>query len=504
VREGQLLARVRHQNVITVHGACEIDGEVGIWMEFVRGKTLDQIVRDEGPMSAEEASVVGESLCRALAAVHQARLLHRDIKASNVMREAGGRIVMLDFGTSNELELDRPGGAPRLAGTPLYMAPELLEGGKASVQSDIYSLGVLLFHLTTGAFPVHGQSLAQIRSAQHAGTRRLLSDLRPDIPRTFVRVVERALSLQPEDRYQSAGRMLSDLTEFRIPAPAQSLSFPWIGASVLAIVALPMLAGLVTSVQFNIVVGRIAGFGHDPITAYWVHGFNALFAPSVYMLVTALVARFAVAAFRRSARLVGGFMPRRWIDAARAPCNRIIRRYRHLDPAALTDALILAQVLTVIALCWVFGDVLNAATAYLSDSDPEIFRPLRPHSSLVRHAFRMSFSVTILAMAVAWATVMQRARTRVNRAAVTAGIALIGVVLMILVLPYRLIWKNESERVELSGTRCYITGVENQNVLLYCPDARVPKVRIVPQDDPAMRRLNTIESIFSTGERDVS
>ena len=80
MREGQLLARVRHQNVIVVHGACEIDGEVGIWMDFVRGRTLEQIVRSEGPMSAQEASVVGESLCRALAAVHQAGLLHRDVQ----------------------------------------------------------------------------------------------------------------------------------------------------------------------------------------------------------------------------------------------------------------------------------------------------------------------------------------------------------------------------------------------------------------------------------------
>jgi serine/threonine-protein kinase len=153
VREGQLLARVRHQNVITVHGACEVNGEVGIWMEFVHGKTLEQIVRSDGPMSAQEASVVGESLCRALAAVHQAGLLHRDIKASNVMREAGGRIVVLDLGTGTEIDIESQPGTRRLAGTPLYMAPEILEGGTASVQSDIYSLGVLLFYLTTGTYP---------------------------------------------------------------------------------------------------------------------------------------------------------------------------------------------------------------------------------------------------------------------------------------------------------------------------------------------------------------
>jgi hypothetical protein len=208
VREGQLLARVRHQNVITVHGACEINGEVGIWMDFVRGKTLEQIVRNEGPMSAQEASVVGESLCRALAAVHQAGLLHRDIKASNVMREAGGRIVVLDLGASTEMDIETPAATRRMAGTPLYMAPELFDGGTASVPSDIYSLGVLLFYLTTGRYPVEGKSLVDIRAAHQAGRRVLLSDVRSDLPRHFVEAIERALSALPEQRCQSAGAML--------------------------------------------------------------------------------------------------------------------------------------------------------------------------------------------------------------------------------------------------------------------------------------------------------
>ena len=91
---------------------------------------------------------IGLDLCAALAAVHGARLLHRDLKAQNVMRESGGRIVLMDFGTGEELA-----GTNRLVGTPLYLAPEIFSGEKASVQSDLYSLGVLLFYLVTGKFP---------------------------------------------------------------------------------------------------------------------------------------------------------------------------------------------------------------------------------------------------------------------------------------------------------------------------------------------------------------
>src|ERR1700730_2570508 len=128
IREAQLLARVKHPNVITVHGALEANGQIGIWMDFLHGRTLDRVVLDEGPMSAAEAAIVGDSLCRALAAVHRGGLLHRDIKASNVMREAGGRIVLLDFGTGSELAFaSMPAATQRIVGTPLYLAPEIFD-----------------------------------------------------------------------------------------------------------------------------------------------------------------------------------------------------------------------------------------------------------------------------------------------------------------------------------------------------------------------------------------
>jgi serine/threonine protein kinase len=113
VSEAQALARLRHPNVVTVHGADMNDGRAGLWMEFVRGRTLSDIVGTDGPLSAAEAAVAGQELCRALTAVHGAGLIHRDVKAQNVMRESGGRLVLMDFGAGH---------------TPLYLAPELLSG----------------------------------------------------------------------------------------------------------------------------------------------------------------------------------------------------------------------------------------------------------------------------------------------------------------------------------------------------------------------------------------
>ena len=206
IDEGRMLARVRHPNVVVVHGADRSNGRVGVWTEFIHGQTLEQLLRERGVFGAGEATLIGLDLCRALSAVHQAGLLHRDIKAHNVMREHGGRIVLMDFGTGiHHRDCADPTGT--LAGTPVYMAPEVLDGREASVRSDIYSVGVLLYHVVTGSYPVQGRSVSEIRARHSAGERTLLRDARPNLPENFVQIVERALSPEPDRRYESAGEM---------------------------------------------------------------------------------------------------------------------------------------------------------------------------------------------------------------------------------------------------------------------------------------------------------
>ena len=152
VEEGRLMARVRHPNVVSIYGAQRVNGVTGLWMEYVKGRTLAAELAERGTFGAEEIARVGVELCRALAAVHSAGLVHRDVKSQNVLREEGGRIVLGDFGTGRELD-DSLTSAGSLAGTPAYLAPELFEGRPVSAPSDLYSLGVLLFHLATREYP---------------------------------------------------------------------------------------------------------------------------------------------------------------------------------------------------------------------------------------------------------------------------------------------------------------------------------------------------------------
>ena len=204
--EGQLLASVKHPNIVIVHGVDEHDGRVGLWMEFVNGRTLAAEVASRGAHGAGEAIVVGRALCGALAAVHAKGLVHGDVKAHNVMREVGGRVVLMDFGAGQAMR-GASGGVDVLTGTPLYLCPQRLNGAPATAATDIYALGVLLYHLVTGAYPVEGATRAEVEAAHRAGRRVRLRDRRPDLPAAFVAAIERALDPDPAARFATVGEL---------------------------------------------------------------------------------------------------------------------------------------------------------------------------------------------------------------------------------------------------------------------------------------------------------
>jgi TolB-like protein/tetratricopeptide (TPR) repeat protein len=212
IGEASLLARVRHPNIVSIYGADRCNGEVGLWMELIRGRTLSEIVRTHGRFGAREAALVGLDLTRALATVHGAGLVHRDVKAQNVMREEGGRNVLMDFGAG--VETAGPVGQAKIVGTPLYIAPEQFDRPESTPQSDIYSLGVLLYHIVTGSYPIAADSLSAAEAAHRLGQRHRLRDVRPDLPTEFVQVVERAMHPDSRERYQSAGELEGALARF--------------------------------------------------------------------------------------------------------------------------------------------------------------------------------------------------------------------------------------------------------------------------------------------------
>src|SRR5579859_4187129 len=240
VAEARAMARVRHPNTVSVYGVDRHEGRVGLWSDFIRGQTLARLVEIEGPRSEKETIEIGMTLCDALSAVHHAGLLHRDIKPSNAMRAEDGRILLMDFGLSQELS--QPS---RWGGTLGYMAPELHAGHAPSVQSDLYALGVLLLFLRTG-------------KTQFGN-----NESEPAISSALKQVIERATNPDPQLRFSSAASLRQALAA-ALPASASATRparkflrtrMVWIAATLLL---LALLAALVPQVRRE-VQARFAG-----------------------------------------------------------------------------------------------------------------------------------------------------------------------------------------------------------------------------------------------------
>ena len=257
IDEGRLLARVRHPNVATIYGAERIDGRVGLWMEFVKGRTLEEALRAGRTFTAAEVTRLGVELCRAVAAVHAAGLLHRDIKAQNVMLEDGGRLVLMDFGTgrvvdeANEATSGQDIGessgttGQHVAGTPLYLAPEVLSGRPATARSDVYSVGVVLFRLLTGSYPVSGRDLTDLRRAHASAERADVRLNRPGISVALRRVVTRALDPNPDARFGTADSLAAALASTERAPIQRRLAYPLaVAAGIIAAFALGWGLGL--------------------------------------------------------------------------------------------------------------------------------------------------------------------------------------------------------------------------------------------------------------------
>lgn len=210
LEEARALARVNHPNVLAVYGADVHDGRAGMWTELVEGITLEQLLEHSGPCTWREAALYGIEICRALAAVHALGLVHRDIKAANVQRERGGRVVLMDFGS---VAGSRSGAAAGVQGTPLAMAPEVLRGEPATAASDVYSLGVLLYRQITARYPLEAESLEALRARIEAGPLPSLREARADAPLAFARAVDRALERDPLARLASAAELERLLAE---------------------------------------------------------------------------------------------------------------------------------------------------------------------------------------------------------------------------------------------------------------------------------------------------
>lgn len=219
-REARAAARADHPAVITAFGyGTDPDLDVDyLVMERLNGETVGQRIERVGPLSLELALRIGVETCDALIAVHDAGVIHRDLKPNNIFLALRGQrvdqITLLDFGVAKQASLQTLTATGQIWGTPIYMAPEQLSDSKrADARSDIYSLGAVLFECLTGRSPFAGSNAVALA---HDITHRVLPDVRAqrmDLPEALAAIVERCLRKNSDKRYQDARALYATLRE---------------------------------------------------------------------------------------------------------------------------------------------------------------------------------------------------------------------------------------------------------------------------------------------------
>ncbi|MHC4108666.1 MAG: serine/threonine-protein kinase, partial [Planctomycetota bacterium] len=201
-REVRIARQVSHPNVCRVYDIGEVNGEHYISMEFVDGEDLVSLLRRIGRLPEDKALEIAHQLCVGLAAAHEMGVLHRDLKPANIMLDGRGRVRITDFGVA--ALADRLDEADETAGTPAYMAPEVLAGEPATKRSDIYALGLVLYEVFTGRAVIDSGSLAEVKRRQERETPATPSSLVGGIDPAVERVILKCLEKAPRDRPASA------------------------------------------------------------------------------------------------------------------------------------------------------------------------------------------------------------------------------------------------------------------------------------------------------------
>ena len=275
LQEARAAGGLSHPNIVVVHDVGEIEGRPYMAMELLDGEPLSDSMAKGKILSVRETVLIGIQLAKALGYAHERGIVHRDIKPGNIMRQQGNQAIKVtDFGIAH---VDRPDTEQRtrvgdVLGTPQYMSPEQTQGQKIDGRSDLFSAGILMYQMLTGKRPFQGDTLVVVAMKIAKEAPEPIEKLRPEVPASLRRIVDRCLAKAPEKRFQSggelAGALIKVLAEIDEAAQAKNkpkivpLRVKWAGMMALIVALVMAVAGtVITQRQYAAMLSQVTDNG---------------------------------------------------------------------------------------------------------------------------------------------------------------------------------------------------------------------------------------------------
>lgn len=225
-REAQSAASLSHPNIVSIYDVGK-DGETEyIVMEYIEGRNLKELIRNYAPLSAEQTINLGRQIAEAIRHAHEHHIIHRDIKPHNILVTADGRVKVTDFGIARAVSAATMTHTGDIVGSVHYLSPEQAKGVQTNEQSDLYSLGIILYELLTGKVPYDGETPISIALKHLQEAPVPPKKLNPKISEELESIVLRAIAKSPEQRYGTAKELLEDLGRIQSGQPIRKVEMP--------------------------------------------------------------------------------------------------------------------------------------------------------------------------------------------------------------------------------------------------------------------------------------
>ncbi|TET42165.1 MAG: serine/threonine protein kinase, partial [Elusimicrobia bacterium] len=218
--------KISHRNVCRMYDLNREEGSYYITMEYVEGEDLKSTIRRIGQLPIGKTISLANQICEGLTEAHRLGVVHRDLKPSNIMLDKEGNVRIMDFGIARSLKTKGITGTGVMIGTPEYMSPEQVEGKETDQQSDIYSLGIILYEMLTGRVPFEGDTPFTIGMKHKGEVPKDPRELNAQIPEDLSRVILMCLEKEKANRYQSADDVRSELSRIEQGIPTTERVVP--------------------------------------------------------------------------------------------------------------------------------------------------------------------------------------------------------------------------------------------------------------------------------------